>query len=67
MKILSRNELKNVMGGLAPGSVTCNFVYLGGGGDTVNCGGDDLDSCQNSADVACEADDACTDASCKYA
>lgn len=55
------------MGGLAPGSVTCNFVYLGGGGDTVNCGSDNLDSCQDSADASCEADDACTDASCKYA
>jgi hypothetical protein len=66
---LTRNEMKNVLGGKAApvdGGVTCNVIGVGSA-QVVECPYSDLDKCQDEADSNCEKDDACVDTACKYA
>ena len=66
---LTRDQLKNILGGKAAPNVQCGFYGSSGcaAGDDMpeNCG--DLDSCQDAADALCAKYDCCDDAACKYA
>jgi hypothetical protein len=70
MKVLSKAEMKKVLGGVA--NVTCrvsvNEDNPCSGPTILDCGAD-LDTCQNQADGLCADDayyDCCDSVTCKY-
>ncbi|SEP24383.1 hypothetical protein ACFGVS_20485 [Mucilaginibacter sp. AW1-7] len=73
-EMLSREQMKNVLGGYVQppnDGIKCNFGTSAGCGvldDFDGCSdSSNLDSCQDEADAACEKYDCCYDAACKYA
>jgi len=59
MNLLSKAEMKNVMGG----GVTCVISVNGGGSNSYPCGSTAA-NCQDMADANCDASDACDDVDC---
>ena len=58
---LSRNEMKNVLGGLK--QVSCSYSGSGGNG-SYPCSGS-VDDCQAVADTLCGGSDGCDDIDCR--